>query len=131
MDSSKITLNIPVSVGELYDKYSILLIKQQKIIDETKLLHINNEINFLKNIIKSLSSFNDSLLTKLTEINTILWDIEDKIRIKEKHKEFDKEFIDLARNVYFTNDKRFEVKNKINQLYNSEIFEVKSYENYL
>ena len=130
MDSSKITLNIPVSVGELYDKYSILLIKQQKIIDETKLLHINNEINFLKNIITSLSSFNDSLLTKLTEINSILWDIEDKIRIKEKHKEFDKEFIDLARNVYFTNDKRFSIKNEINKYYNSEIFEVKSYENY-
>jgi hypothetical protein len=131
MDSVKITCNIPVSVGELYDKYSILLIKQKKIVDNDKLVCINNEINLLKNIISSMPFFNEELLTELININTMLWDIEDNIRIKEKHKEFDIEFISLARNVYFTNDKRFEVKTRINQLYNSDIFEVKSYEYYL
>lgn len=130
MDSNT-KISIPVSVGELYDKYSILLIKQQKITDNDKLVCINNEINLLKNIIMSIPFFNQSLLEELININTILWDIEDNIRIKEKYKEFDKEFIDLARNVYFTNDKRFEVKNKINQIYNSNIFEVKSYQSYL
>jgi len=130
MDSNR-NINVPVSIGELYDKYSILLIKQKKILDETKLSCINNELNLLKNIIVSMPFFNQSLLSELININTILWDIEDNIRIKEKHKEFDKDFIALARNVYFTNDKRFDIKNKINQLYNSEIFEVKSYECYL
>lgn len=130
MDSNT-KISIPVSVGELYDKYSILLIKQKKITDNDKLVCINNEINLLKNIIMSIPFFNQNLLEELIYINTILWDIEDNIRIKEKYKEFDKEFIDLARNVYFTNDKRFEVKNKINQIYNSNIFEVKSYQSYL
>jgi hypothetical protein len=130
MDSNT-KISIPVSVGELYDKYSILLIKQKKITDNDKLVCINNEINLLKNIIMSIPFFNEILLEELIYINTVLWDIEDNIRIKEKYKEFDKEFIDLARNVYFTNDKRFEVKNKINQIYNSNIFEVKSYQSYL
>lgn len=121
---------IEVSIGELYDKYTILLIKKNKILNIEKLTHILNELQILENIIKLLPPIDKWLLNELLEINTILWNIEDSIRIKEKNKQFDNEFITLARNVYFTNDKRFEIKNKINNLYNSNIFEVKSYENY-
>lgn len=121
---------IEVSIGELYDKYTILLIKKNKILNIEKLTHILNELQILENIIKLLPPIDKWLLNELLEINTILWNIEDSIRIKEKNKQFDNEFITLARNVYFTNDKRFEIKNKINNLFNSNIFEVKSYENY-
>jgi len=121
---------IEVSIGELYDKYTILLIKKNKILNIEKLTHILNELQILENIIKLLPPIDKWLLNELFEINTILWNIEDSIRVKEKNKQFDNEFISLARNVYFTNDKRFEIKNKINNLYNSNIFEVKSYENY-
>lgn len=121
---------IEVSIGELYDKYTILLIKKNKILNIEKLTHILNELQILENIIKLLPPIDKWLLNELLEINTILWNIEDSIRVKEKNKQFDNEFITLARNVYFTNDKRFEIKNKINNLYNSNIFEVKSYENY-
>ncbi len=121
---------IEVSIGELYDKYTILLIKKNKILNIEKLTHILNELQILENIIKLLPPIDKWLLNELLEINTILWNIEDTIRVKEKNKQFDNEFINLARNVYFTNDKRFEIKNKINNLYNSNIFEVKSYENY-
>ncbi len=121
---------IEVSIGELYDKYTILLIKKNKILNIEKLTHILNELQILENIIKLLPPIDKWLLNELLEINTILWNIEDSIRVKEKNKQFDNEFISLARNVYFTNDKRFEIKNKINNLYNSNIFEVKSYENY-
>ncbi len=121
---------IEVSIGELYDKYTILLIKKNKILNIEKLTHILNELQILENIIKLLPPIDKWLLNELLEINTILWNIEDSIRVKEKNKQFDNEFINLARNVYFTNDKRFEIKNKINHLYNSNIFEVKSYENY-
>ena len=72
----------------------------------------------------------DDLLEQLMEINSKLWDIEDTIRIKEKNKEFDNEFIQLARSVYFTNDKRAHIKNIINEKTESSIFEVKSYEKY-
>lgn len=121
---------IEVSIGELYDKYTILLIKKNKILDIEKQKHILNELQILENKIKLLPPVDKWLLNELLEINTILWNIEDSIRVKEKNKQFDNEFITLARNVYFTNDKRFEIKNKINHLYNSNIFEVKSYENY-
>jgi len=121
---------IEVSIGELYDKYTILLIKKNKILNIEKLTHILNELQILENIIKLLPPIDKWLLNELFEINTILWNIEDSIRVKEKNKQFDNEFISLARNVYFTNDKRFEIKNKINNLYNSNIFEVKSYKNY-
>ncbi len=124
------TCQIEVSIGELYDKYTILLIKKNKIADQFKQIHILNELQILENKIKLLPPIDKWLLNELLEINTILWNTEDAIRVKEKNKQFDNEFITLARNVYFTNDKRFEIKNKINNLYNSNIFEVKSYENY-
>lgn len=121
--------HIPVSIGELFDKYTILQIKEQKIIDKHKLDLVKKEINYLSPFIDKYN-IDINLIKELKTINEQLWDIEDKIRNKEKHKVFDKEFIQLARNVYITNDKRSDVKYKINQLYSSDIIEVKSYEKY-
>jgi hypothetical protein len=120
---------IKVSIGELLDKLSILEIKKTKIKDYSKLSHIVHEY---KNLLPSCSVFLNIFEIKnyydeLLNTNISLWDIEDLIRIKENKKEFDSEFIDLARQVYITNDKRYEIKNKINQKTNSEIQEQKSY----
>ena len=79
---------------------------------------------------KNKIEINDDLFTQLKEINLTLWDIEDQIRIKEKNKEFDNTFIELARSVYFKNDKRAEIKKSINRLSNSEITEEKFYSKY-
>ena len=126
-------VSIPISIGELIDKITILEIKNKKITNESKLFSIQKELDSLKNILKDLNLENDSLkplYEKLLSINNELWDIEDEIRISEKNNSFDSSFIQLARNVYITNDKRFEIKNKINKLFNSEIKEEKSYEDY-
>ena len=121
---------IPVSIGELWDKYTILLIKQRKIKNEEKIKYINIEINYLNNNMKDFS-YNDNVdFIELKKTNESLWNIEDQLRIKEQKKEFDNEFINLARNVYFTNDKRAELKRKINENYNSLIYEIKDYINY-
>ena len=123
---------VNVSNGELMDKYSILLIKKEFINDSTKIKYINTEIEYLLdnvNLIKK--NFNiDALFSELIKINKKLWVIEDEIRLKEKEKQFDKEFIELARSVYHTNDLRAKIKNKINEETNSKIYEVKSYEKY-
>ena len=120
---------VPVSLGELYDKYTILQIKQERIKDEGKLVFINKEIEYLK---KHIDTFNlDILLIReLKTINEILWNVEDNIRDKERRKEFDEEFIALARNVYITNSERSELKNKINSKLNSELIDIKSYYEY-
>jgi hypothetical protein len=124
-------IETPISTGEYIDKLSILLIKKEKIKDITKLINIKKEIDFL---ISKSKEFNSQELNfwvdKIKTVNLKLWDIEDKIRIKEKNKEFDQEFIELARNVYYTNDERFSVKNEINIFFESLIFEEKSYEDY-
>ena len=124
--------HIPVSNGELIDKYTILLIKQEFIKDSNKLKKVEDEINVLKTFVKELiHQYNiEELMNKLKNTNKELWNIEDNIRLKEKAQLFDKEFIELARSVYFTNDKRAEIKNIINEKTNSSIFEVKSYEKY-
>tara|TARA_B100002019_G_C21274951_1_gene604979 strand:+ start:8925 stop:9311 length:387 start_codon:yes stop_codon:yes gene_type:complete len=126
-------VNIPISVGELIDKITILEIKNKKITDEEKLFSIQKELSSLKNILKNLNLENDSLVPlyeELLKVNYELWNIEDEIRISEKNNRFDSSFVELARSVYITNDKRFEIKNKINKLFNSEIKEEKSYEDY-
>ena len=127
-------INTKISVGELIDKITILLIKKEKITESSKLQEITKELNYLQNIVikNNLNSdlkFNE-FLDSLLKVNKILWDIEDKIRLKEKHKDFNKDFIELARSVYKNNDKRFYLKNLINLHYGSLINEVKSYENY-
>lgn len=126
-------VSIPISIGELIDKITILEIKNKKITNESKLFSIQRELRSLKNILKDLNLENDSLkplYEELLSINNELWDIEDEIRISEKNNSFDSSFIQLARSVYMTNDRRFEIKNKINKLFNSEIKEEKSYEDY-
>ena len=126
-------MKVEVSNGELLDKFSILKIKLERIKDEFKLINIKNEIDIIskncEEIIKSdlrLSEIFDELIF----VNESLWIIEDEIRIKEKDKEFDSEFIELARSVYLTNDIRFNLKNKINMITSSKLVEEKSYESY-
>ena len=121
------SLLIPISIGELWDKYSILLIKKKKIKDKYKIIQINLEIEFLNEIIKKYSYEEDSLFLKLIKINEELWEIEDKLRIKENIKSFDDEFIKLARLVYYTNDNRADIKKQINIKFNSIITEIKDY----
>jgi len=125
-------ITIPVSVGELIDKLSILHIKQKKITDLKKLRYINEEFELLYNF--SSVFLNDEKITKvyheLIDKNSKLWDIEDELRVLESKNKFDSEFIELARKVYFTNDKRFELKNQINSLTDSEIREQKQYVEY-
>ena len=89
------------------------------------------ELSFLRAVLKKNSIFiPDKIFLQLKSINLTLWDIEDKIRIKEKNKEFDNEFIKLARSVYLNNDRRSETKKELNIMLNSEIIEEKSYEKY-
>ena len=125
-------VNTPISLGELVDKISILMIKKKNISDSIKLQHVNKELEFLQKTLKeyiSKEEINEFLL-KLVNINSKLWKIEDDIREYERKKLFDQTFIDLARSVYFTNDERAKVKNDINKTFGSELVEVKSYEEY-
>ena len=120
------TPTVPISVGELFDKFSILEIKKEKIKDQQKLKHVNNEIFLLKKL-TSKYNLDPKLYNKLKKVNLSLWEVEDKLRVKEKNKEFDNIFIDLARCVYFTNDRRAEIKKEINKKMGSFIFEIKDY----
>ena len=122
-------INTPISLGELVDKISILMIKKKNISDLIKLQHVNKELEFLQKTLKKYISEEEinEFLLKLVNINSKLWDIEDKIRIKEKKNEFDQEFINLARSVYKENDKRASIKKEINLKYGSILVEEKSY----
>ena len=125
-------INTPISLGELVDKISILIIKQKNITDETKLDHVKKELDFLQKTLMNYVKQEEinNYLENLTNINSKLWNIEDDIRECERKKLFDQTFIDLARSVYFTNDERAKVKNDINKTFGSELVEVKSYEEY-
>ena len=125
-------INTPVSLGELVDKISILHIKNINIKDDEKLKLIREELELLNQTLNKHIKKNDiqNYLDSLIEINSKLWVIEDDIRDCERNKKFDQTFIDLARSVYFTNDKRSEVKLEINKKFGSKIIEVKSYEDY-
>ena len=125
-------INTPISLGELVDKISILIIKQKNITDETKLDHVKKELDFLQKTLMNYVQQEEinNYLENLININSKLWNIEDDIRECERKKLFDQTFIDLARSVYFTNDERAKVKNDINKSFGSELVEVKSYEEY-
>ena len=128
--SIKKIINAPISIGELVDKITILEIKKNKL-QNSKLENVLKELSVLRKLMeKHQIEITDDLFTQLKEINLTLWNIEDQIRIKEKNKEFDNIFIELARSVYFKNDERAEIKKRINQLSNSEITEEKSYAEY-
>jgi hypothetical protein len=125
-------ISIPVSVGELIDKLSILQVKKNKVKDENKLEFINKEFELLYNFSSEyLNNLEiESIYQQLVLVNTNLWDVEDKLRIMEKEKNFDDKFISSSRKVYFTNDERFRLKNEINLITKSEIREVKDYVKY-
>jgi len=121
---------VPVSIGELFDKVSILKIKIERITDQMKISNCQTELELLSKIFLPYYEKNSDLFEELKQVNEQLWEIEDDIRIKEKNKEFDEEFIRLARLVYVVNDQRSNVKGKINIFFGSKINEVKSYEDY-
>ena len=123
---------IPVSVGELVDKISILKIKSKNIFEDIKLSNIKIELSELQKKFEELNVSNkiQNEIIGLENVNKQLWIIEDDIREKEKRKEFDEEFIDLARSVYNVNDKRASFKKEINLKTGSLLVEEKSYSEY-
>jgi len=126
-------INTPVSYGEILDKITILEIKQQHITDAEKLKNVRHELNLLTdtwNKKVTQTSEISQLKEQLKKVNQSLWDIEDNIRIKESKKEFDDQFIQIARSVYYENDKRADVKKQVNLLLGSELVEEKSYQKY-
>jgi len=129
----KDNISIPVSSGELIDKISILKIKKKKISNSKKLININKELSLLNKIYKKNFKNNKKIIfyeKELIKINNKLWKVEDDIRLLESKKIFNQKFIELARAVYITNDKRSDIKKKINELTGSLIIEEKSYESY-
>lgn len=124
-------MKIEVSIGEIVDKLSILHIKKDNITDEVKLENVNKEYVYLYEIVFSqLDISYDDDYSRLLEVNRSLWVIEDDLRDKEGVNEFDQDFIELAWSVYYTNDKRAEIKKEINIKYGSLFVEEKSYKNY-
>ena len=123
-----------ISVGELFDKITILNVKTQKIHDKEKLVNIKNELNFLRNQASSINiKDQDSLnqkINKLQSINQELWDIENHKRECEANKDFGEKFIQLSRDVHFKNDIRAQIKKEINLLTDSIIIEEKEYSKY-
>ena len=127
-------MKVEVSNGELLDKLSILELKLKNIKDDKKLINIKNEHGGLSplcnNLFDNYGNELRSLYAKLSQVNAELWKIEDDIRECERNKDFGDEFVRLARAVYFTNDKRSDVKKSINLLTESGFVEEKSYEDY-
>jgi predicted transposase YbfD/YdcC len=123
-------MKIEVSIGEIVDKLSILKIKKNNITDESKLFNVITEYDYLYDVVFNQLKIESDDFNNLLLVNESLWKIEDDIRDKEQDKVFDTEFIELARSVYTTNDKRAEIKKKINLKYGSLFVEEKSYSNY-
>ncbi len=126
-------VRIPVSWGELFDKLTILEIKQARIDDPQKLANIGRELEALRDVCSDGALPGaplQELIDELRRTNEALWEIEDDIRNCERHRDFSDRFIELARSVYRTNDKRADLKLRINRLLGSELIEEKSYEAY-
>ena len=122
-----------ISAGELLDKISILEIKLKKIEDKNNLKEIKKEYKILQKIQNSSIKFDDKikeLFNSIKVINIKLWNVEDELRVCEKNKDFGKNFIELAREVYLNNDKRSKIKSEINKILESNIREIKQYVNY-
>jgi len=125
-------MNIEVSHGEIVDKLTILQIKKENITDPSKLDNIVKEYNYLLSVVEidlGISTSSPEYL-ELLSINKKLWVIEDDIRDKERQKEFDDDFVKLARAVYYTNDVRAKIKKEINLKHSSGFVEEKSYQSY-
>ena len=121
-------VKVPVSIGELFDKYTILNIKYERIDDTYKRKNIKYEMEQLEILINEIDfEHKKYLLDQLKTVNEELWEIEDNIRHKDKLNQFDDEFIEIAKSVYKKNGKRFILKTLINQTTNSEIIEEKSH----
>ncbi len=123
-------VEIEVSIGELYDKITILRIKKERITDADKLDNIKKELQYLENKVLNNDPIVENLTKELFEINSKLWDIENNKRRCESENNFGWGFIQLARDVYFYNDKRAEIKRKINIHTNSDVVEEKQYTDY-
>ena len=127
-------MKVDISTGEVLDKISILEIKLLNIKDKKKVKNIYNELYalnpYFQDLLDEYGLDIKNLYTRISSINKKLWDIEDAIREKEAKKEFDEEFVELARSVYITNDQRAAVKKEINLLTKSELVEEKSYKEY-
>lgn len=127
------TIKVELSYGEMLDKITILQIKSERMTDAAKVANVNKELNLLNDLWKTDEKSSVDIakeIAELKKINEALWDIEDDIRDKERAKEFDEKFIELARAVYVTNDQRANVKRVINEKLGSELVEEKSYADY-
>ena len=125
-----VLINAPISIGELIDKITILEIKVDRL-SISRSENVAKELSLLVRIYEeSELNIDSNLISGLHTINEELWDIEDQIRIKEYHNDFGQEFINLARSVYVSNDKRSNLKRFINTQYGSSIIEEKSYTKY-
>lgn len=122
-------MKIEVSIGEALDKLSILSIKMEKIKDESKLENVSKEYYMFLDLVDE-DMLEDELYDQLKYVNRRLWEIEDEIRVCEKHGDFNLNFIRLARMVYHNNDKRAEIKKEINIKYGSDLIEEKEYQAY-
>ena len=127
-------MKIEVSNGEILDKITILMIKSKKITDPSKLKNINVELDELVPFLDIVGYKTNvtvyDLVTELETVNEKLWIVEDKLRDKERSKQFDEDFIQLARSVYFTNDERARIKKRLNEVTYSKLVEEKSYQKY-
>lgn len=123
-------IKVKISIGELVDKITILEIKLKKIDNPDSLKYIETELYELNSEFNKYSDLPIEMYLDLKKVNMKLWSIEDKIRIKESKQEFDDEFIQLARDVYFNNDLRSKIKKEINNFFNSDFQEVKQYVDY-
>lgn len=126
-------ISVPVSFGELIDKITILEIKSERIADVAKLVNVKRELELLLRAWRENEASQVDIGTEWRElrgVNERLWEIEDKIRLKEKAQAFDAEFVELARSVYIENDERAQVKKRINQALGSTLVEEKSYQDY-
>ena len=130
MESKSMKIEVEVSVGELYDKISILRIKKQRIQNPDKLFNINKELIYLESKILNNDPVLEKLIDELFKINSKLWDIENSKRRCEAENNFGYDFVQLARDVYIYNDKRAEIKKKINVLTYSDVVEEKEYTRY-
>jgi hypothetical protein len=126
-------IEVPVSYGELIDKITILEIKSRRIADDAKLANVRNELELLGATWGNATASQTDIAAeraRLLAVNEALWDIEDHIRVKERAQEFDAQFIELARSVYFQNDDRAAIKREINLKLGSQLVEEKSYQDY-
>ena len=128
VNKNQMSYLVPVSLGELIDKLTILEIKSEKIFNLESLKHIDDELSALRRV--HIPPVDQKIVDQLKEVNLELWDVEDELRQCEREKDFSLSFVGMARSVYLLNDKRASIKKKINITYGSKLIEEKSYSVY-